>query len=121
MSQKGIDAFIVYSADPHMSEYLPEEWLEREWLSGFTGSAGFVVITKNKAALWTDSRYFVQAPIELKGSGIDLMKDGEEGTPDYIDWIMEEIPSSGKVGVNALATSHKNWNSLKEKFEKKDI
>lgn len=121
MSQKGIDAFIVYSADPHMSEYLPEEWLEREWLSGFTGSAGFVVITKNKAALWTDSRYFVQAPIELKGSGIDLMKDGEEGTPDYIDWIMEEIPSSGKVGVSALATSHKNWNSLKEKFEKKDI
>ena len=48
MSQKGIDAFIVYSADPHMSEYLPEEWLEREWLSGFMGSAGFVVITKNK-------------------------------------------------------------------------
>lgn len=121
MSNEGIDAFIVYSADPHMSEYLPEEWLEREWISGFTGSAGFVVFTKDKAALWTDSRYFVQAPTELKGSGIDLMKDGEEGTPHYIDWIIENIPAGGKVGVNALATAHNNWKSLQDKFAENDI
>ena len=62
MKSEDINAFIVYSADPHMSEYLPEEWLERAWLTGFTGSAGFVVVTQNKAALWTDGRYFVQAP-----------------------------------------------------------
>lgn len=121
MSNEGIDAFIVYSADPHMSEYLPEEWLEREWISGFTGSAGFVVFTKDKAGLWTDSRYFVQALTELKGSGIDLMKDGEDGTPNYIDWIIEQIPTGGKVGVNALATAHNNWNSLQEKFAENDI
>jgi len=121
MHNNNIDAFIVYSADPHMSEYLPQEWQERSWLSGFTGSAGFVVITKDKAGLWTDGRYFTQAPIELEGSGIDLFKDGIEGTPNYIDWIISEIPAGGKVAVNALATSHSNWEALDSKFGAKNI
>ncbi|SEG40569.1 Xaa-Pro aminopeptidase [Halpernia humi] len=116
MAENNIDAFIVYSADPHMSEYLPKEWQERSWLSGFTGSAGFVVITKDKAGLWTDGRYFVQAPKELEGSGIDLFKDGMEGTPNYIDWIISEIPSDGTVAVNAIATSNANWELLSEKL-----
>ena len=119
MAENNIDAFIVYSADPHMSEYLPAEWQERTWLSGFTGSAGFVVITEDKAGLWTDGRYFVQAPIELKGSGIDLFKDGMEGTPNYIDWIISEIPENGTVAVNAVATSHSNWELLNEKLSAK--
>ena len=119
MQENNIDAFIVYSADPHMSEYLPTEWQERTWLSGFTGSAGFVVITKDKAGLWTDGRYFVQAPVELQGSGIDLFKDGMVGTPDYIDWIISEIPEGGKVAVNAIATSHANWELLREKLSAK--
>lgn len=119
MQENNIDAFIVYSADPHMSEYLPTEWQERTWLSGFTGSAGFVVITKDKAGLWTDGRYFVQAPVELQGSGIDLFKDGMEGTPNYIDWIISEIPAGGKVAVNAIATSHANWELLWEKLSSK--
>lgn len=121
MHNNNIDAFIVYSADPHMSEYLPQKWQERSWLSGFTGSAGFVVITKDKAGLWTDGRYFTQAPIELEGSGIDLFKDGIEGTPNYIDWIISEIPAGGKVAVNALATSHSNWEALDSKFSAKNI
>ncbi|MDE5492788.1 aminopeptidase P family protein [Elizabethkingia meningoseptica] len=121
MHRNNIDAFIVYSADPHMSEYLPKEWQERSWLSGFTGSAGFVVITKDKGGLWTDGRYFTQAPIELEGSGIDLFKDGVEGTPNYIDWIISEIPAGGKVAVNALATAHSNWEALDAKFKAKDI
>lgn len=121
MSNAGINAFIVYSADPHMSEYLPEQWLERAWLSGFTGSAGFVVVTENNAALWTDSRYFVQAPIELEGSTIQLMKDGEDNTPNYIDWIISEIGEGGKVGVNALATAHSSWQKLQKKFKDKNI
>ncbi|QOW09176.1 aminopeptidase P family protein [Kaistella flava (ex Peng et al. 2021)] len=119
MSENNIDAFIVYSADPHMSEYLPAEWQERSWLSGFTGSAGFVVITHDKAGLWTDGRYFVQAPIELKDSGIDLFKDGMEGTPNYIDWIISEIPDNGTVAVNAIATSNANWELLTEKLSAK--
>lgn len=121
MALHKIDAFIIYSADPHMSEYLPEEWQERSWLSGFTGSAGFVVITADKAGLWTDGRYFTQAPIELKGSGIDLFKDGQEGTPHYIDWIISEIPKHGTVGVNAIATSHANWQELSSKLGANDI
>lgn len=121
MQKNNVDAFIVYSADPHMSEYLPEEWQERSWLSGFLGSAGFVVITKDKAGLWTDGRYFTQAAIELQDSGIDLFKDGMEGTPHYIDWIISEIPENGKVAVNALATSHANWELLYEKFRTKNI
>ncbi len=120
MQNENIDAFIVYSADPHMSEYLPQEWQERTWLSGFTGSAGFVVITKNKAALWTDGRYFVQAPIELQGSGIELMKDGVEGTPNYIDWIISETSENATVAVNAMATSHANWQLLEEKLSSKN-
>ncbi len=119
MSENNVDAFIVYSADPHMSEYLPAEWQERTWLSGFTGSAGFVVITKDKGGLWTDGRYFVQAPIELKDSGIDLFKDGMEGTPNYIDWINAEIPEKGTVAVNAIATSNANWELLNEKLSAK--
>lgn len=121
MQEQDIDAFIVYSADPHMSEYLPKEWQERKWLTGFTGSAGFVVVTKNKAALWTDGRYFVQAPKELEGSGIELMKDGVEGTPNYIDWLKSEVPEGGTVAVNALATSHSNWSDLEQKLASKNI
>lgn len=120
MQKNNVDAFIVYSADPHMSEYLPEEWQERAWLSGFLGSAGFVVVTKDKAGLWTDGRYFTQAAIELEGSGIDLFKEGMEGTPNYIDWIISEIPAEGRVAVNALATSHANWELLTEKLNAKN-
>ena len=113
MQEKGINAFIVFSADPHMSEYLPEEWQERTWLSGFT--------TNEKAALWTDGRYFVQAAQELENTGIELMKDGIEGTPNYIDWIITQTPENGKVAVNALATSHLNWESLEQKLSAKKI
>ncbi|ASK30053.1 Xaa-Pro aminopeptidase [Chryseobacterium sp. T16E-39] len=121
MQKNNVDAFIIYSADPHMSEYLPEEWQERAWLSGFLGSAGFVVVTKDKAGLWTDGRYFTQAALELQDSGIDLFKDGIEGTPNYIDWIISEIPANGKVAVNAVATSHANWELLSQKLKNKNI
>ena len=76
MQENNIDAFIVFSADPHMSEYLPKEWQERKWISGFNGSAGFAVFSKEGAGVWTDGRYFVQAAAELKDSGIELMKEG---------------------------------------------
>ena len=121
MQENQVDAFIVFSADPHMSEYLPKEWQERKWISGFNGSAGFAVFTKDKAGLWTDGRYFVQAAAELKDSGIELMKDGIEGTPEYIDWIISQLPNGGKVAVNALATSNANWEILNSRFKEKNI
>jgi Xaa-Pro aminopeptidase len=118
MKKNDIDVFIVFSADPHMGEYLPAEWQERTWLTGFTGSAGFVVVTSDKAGLWTDGRYFTQAPKELKGSGIDLFKDGIAGTPNYIDWIISETPEGATIAVNGLATSHANWVDLNTKLTK---
>ena len=118
MKKNNIEAFIVYSADPHMGEYLPAEWQERTWISGFTGSAGFVVITLDKAGLWTDGRYFTQAPVELKDSGIDLFKDGIEGTPNYIDWIISETAEGASIAVNGLTTSHANWEDLESKLTK---
>lgn len=118
MKKNNIDVFIVFSADPHMGEYLPAEWQERTWLTGFTGSAGFVVVTPDKAGLWTDGRYFTQAPKELKGSGIDLFKDGIAGTPNYIDWIISETPEGATIAVNGLATSHANWVDLNTKLTK---
>lgn len=121
MKAHQIDAFIVFSADPHLSEYLPKEWLERAWLSGFTGSAGFVVVTLNKAGVWTDSRYFVQAAIELKDSGITLFKEGVEGTPDYADWLLQELPEGSVVALNALATSHLAFEKLQNTLKTKKI
>lgn len=121
MQKKGIDAFIVFSADPHASEYLPTFWQERAWISGFTGSAGFAVITAKKAGVWTDSRYFVQAASELENSGFTLFKEGVEGTPDYISWLLQELENESVVAVNGLCTSHNSWRLLENKLQAKNI
>lgn len=121
MQENKIDAFVVFSADPHMSEYLPEEWQERSWLTGFTGSAGFAVITLDKAALWTDGRYFVQAENELKNTGIALMKMGELNTPAYEDWLLQELKENMVVALDAQATAHIAWENLHQKLSSKQI
>ena len=74
LADEGVDALIIPSADPHMSEYLPKYWQGRAWVSGFTGSVGTLVVTQTFAGLWTDSRYWVQAPIQLAGTGIEFQK-----------------------------------------------
>ena len=81
MAEHGVDALIIPSADPHMSEYLPVYWQGRAWLSGFTGSAGTLCVTREAAALWTDGRYFIQAERQLEGSGITLMRMAQPGVP----------------------------------------
>ena len=73
MDREGLDAYIVSGIDPHNSEYLPEAWQQRKWISGFTGSYGTVVVTQEEAGLWTDTRYFIQAEKELQGSGIQCI------------------------------------------------
>ncbi len=100
MKDKGIDACIIPSSDPHISEYIPNHWKSRAWISGFTGSAGIVVVTANKAGLWTDSRYFLQAESELTGSGIDLFKDGLPETPGLKEWLVKELPENSCVGID---------------------
>ncbi|EPZ59462.1 creatinase/Prolidase N-terminal domain protein [[Clostridium] sordellii ATCC 9714] len=81
MSEKNIDAYIIPSSDNHQSEYVGDHFKCREFISGFTGSAGTVVVTMEEAGLWTDGRYFIQAEKELEGSTIKLFKMGEEGVP----------------------------------------
>ncbi len=121
MKAKNIDAFVVFSADPHMSEYLPEQWKERAWLSGFTGSAGFAVVTQDKAGVWTDGRYFIQGPKELEGSDFKLMKMGVEGVPDYVTWLKSEVKEGGSVALNALATAHSHWEEMTHGLKEKAI
>ena len=101
MRQRGVAACIVPTADPHLSEYLPEHWTAREWLSGFTGSAGTLVVTADSAGLWTDSRYFSQAQRQLAGSGVELVKLNVPHTPEHVAWLCERMHAGDKVACAA--------------------
>lgn len=98
MSQEQIDAYIIPSADPHQSEYVAEYWKYREWISGFTGSAGTAVVTQKEAGLWTDSRYFIQGEKELEDSEFQLKKLKIPHTPEYLEWLKETLPFGSSIG-----------------------
>lgn len=114
MKKESIDAYIVYHSDPHISEYLPDHWKAREWLSGFTGSAGTLAVTQEHAALWTDSRYFIQAEQQLKGSGIELCKMGLPETPDIPSWLAINLNRQGLVATNGKVVSVSSAKQLKK-------
>ena len=105
MKDAGVSATIVPQADPHMSEYLSNHWQARRMLSGFTGSAGDLVVTLDKALLWTDSRYFLQAAQQLEGSEIVLMKDGLPDTPSIQEWLTSNLKGGEVVGINGMIFS----------------
>lgn len=107
MQKKGIDAVIVPSSDNHSSEYVHPRWKFRGWLSGFNGSAGIVVVTKERAGLWTDFRYYIEADQSLSGTEIELFKQGLDGVPTVTDFIKECVSSGGVVGFdgNLFSTS----------------
>ncbi|WP_026327163.1 aminopeptidase P family protein [Proteiniphilum acetatigenes] len=121
MEEKQLDVFIVPSTDAHLSEYPPKHWESRKWISGFTGSAGTAVVTKKKAGVWTDSRYFLQAADELKDTGFELFKMGQSGTPDMTDWIIEQAGNSGTVGIDGLVYAASEAKALKTKLDAKGI
>ena len=101
MKEQGLAAWLVPSADPHLSEYLPGRWQGREWLSGFTGSVGTLVVTLDFAGLWVDSRYWVQAENQLANTGIQLMRMfGGQQTAPHIEWLAQNVPSGATVGVD---------------------
>lgn len=116
MAAEGIDALLVPSADPHLSEYLPGYWQGRQWLSGFHGSVGTLVVTTDFAGLWVDSRYWEQAEHELAGSGIELMKL-LPGKPGALEWLGDHVESNGSVAVDgavmALASARQLGDRLK--------
>lgn len=113
MRNNGQSAFIIVSSDPHSSEYVADCWKSREWISGFDGSAGTVVVTAEKALLWTDSRYWLAAEKMLAGTGVELMKDGLAETPSITEWLCANIQPGACVGVDGTVCSIsevKNWN-----------
>lgn len=110
MRREKLDAFIFPSTDPHNSEYVPDRWKGREWISGFNGSAGTAVVTMHSAALWTDSRYFIAAADQLSGTEFQLMKLKIEGTPTISEWLGSELRevNSAQVGVDGMCNSAAN-------------
>ena len=100
LGQVGVHALLVPSADPHLSEYLPERWQSRQWLCGFTGSMGTLVVTVTHAALFADSRYWVQAEAELAGSGIELVKIATSNPNAHITWLAANVPAGHTVAVD---------------------
>ena len=110
MRREKLDAFIFPSTDPHNSEYVPDRWKGREWISGFNGSAGTAVVTMHSAALWTDSRYFIAAADQLSGTEFQLMKLKIEGTPTISEWLGSELRevSPAQVGVDGMCNSAAN-------------
>ena len=115
-----LTAIIVPSADPHLSEYLPEYWQARLWLSGFTGSVGTLVVTADFAGLWTDSRYWVHAADQLEGTGISLEKLAP-GQPNHIDWLVEHLAEGDSVAVDGNVLSISEQDRLLNAFDANDI
>ena len=118
MQQRGMAACIVPTADPHLSEYLPEHWTAREWLSGFTGSAGTLVVTKDFAGVWTDSRYFSQAERQLAGSGVELVKLNVPHTPEHVEWLCNHVKPSDRIACAADMLSLAAERSLRKQLAK---
>ena len=121
MKENALTAFVFPSSDPHNSEYVADHWKTREWISGFTGSAGTAVVTLHHAALWTDSRYFIAAAKELAGSEFLLMKERVEGTPSISEWLASELTEydSPIVGVDGNVNTFVSVADLKESLATK--
>ncbi len=116
MKKEGVDAVIIPDTDPHLSEYPADHWKVRDWITGFTGSAGTAVVTAEKAGLWTDFRYFLEAGEVLEGTPFALMKKGEPGVPEWDDWLAEALPAGGSAAVKADLISLKGYTDLQAKL-----
>lgn len=112
MLSRKVDACVLLTADPHLSEYLPDHWQGRQWLSGFGGSAGTLVVTADFAGLWTDSRYWEQADNDLAGTGIKTMRAGAEDVPSPAEWLAAALPRDARVSIDGqvlAVQAHRQW------------
>ncbi|MFW6196789.1 MAG: aminopeptidase P family protein [Thermoplasmatota archaeon] len=116
MEKHDLSAYIIPTSDPHNSEYVPERYKTRKWLSGFTGSAGTVVVTMDESGLWTDGRYYIQAEKELEGSEIELFKMGKEEVPSYKEWLGDNIESGEKIGFHGKLFSIKSVRDIEDEL-----
>lgn len=120
MDERGIDAYIVPTADYHQSEYVGAHFMARMFLTGFTGSAGTAVVTKEGAYLWTDGRYFLQAARELQGTGIELMKSGEEGVPEIDEFLEKELGEGAVIGFDGRTVGIRQGKEYEKIAKKKN-
>lgn len=114
MKNAHVDAIIIPGTDPHQSEYVCDHWKIRDWVTGFTGSNGTAVVTSDNAGLWTDSRYYLQAEEQLKDTGITLYKEDMPGGLSITEWLAENMPEGGVLGVNGMLFSLHKANELEE-------
>ncbi|RGX78430.1 aminopeptidase P family protein [Bacteroides stercorirosoris] len=117
-SREGIQAFIIPSTDPHLSEYVAPHWKSRKWISGFTGSAGTVVVTTGKAGLWTDSRYFLQAAQQLEGTEIELYKEMLPETPSISTFLCTQLSPGDAVGIDGKMFSAEEVERMQAELQK---
>src|SRR5512145_2451492 len=120
LARHGLAALLVPSSDPHLSEYLPEHWQGRQWLSGFTGSMGTLVVARDKAALFADSRYWVQAEAELAGTGIELVKIPTGTATHHVDWLAREARAGETVAVDGAVLGLAAAQQLRAALQKAD-
>ncbi len=121
MARNGLAAVIVPSSDPHLSEYLPERWKGREWASGFTGSVGTLIVTREHAGVWVDSRYWTQAEVQLAGSGIDLMKVPGAASLAHVDWLAQTLKPGETVAVDGTVLALSAGRTLEAALSAKGI
>ena len=121
MKKQGVAAAVIPQTDAHLGEYIASHWQVRRWLSGFTGSAGTLVITATDALLWTDSRYFLQAAEQLEGTGIKLMKDGLPETPSITAWLINTLVKGQTVGVDGLLFSATEIDNLSDTLGRRGL
>jgi Xaa-Pro aminopeptidase len=121
MLRRRVQAYLVPSADPHQSEYVPDCWKRRQFLTGFTGSAGDAVVTLKKAGLWTDSRYYLQAERELSGSGFELFRAGILGVPSWQEWVSRQLRAGETLGLDPKLITHRDFVSLKKSFDDRGL
>jgi len=121
MKAAGVQAYLIPSADPHLSEYTPAHWQARKYFSGFTGSAGTLVVTDHKAGLWTDGRYFVQAERELEGSGIRLYRMAGKGVPTYPEFVRDELSGGDTACFDGSLFSAADVRKMRRLFAEKGI
>ena len=121
LKDHGLNGWIVPTADPHLSEYVDEHYAFRKWLSGFTGSAGSLLVTQDAAALVTDSRYWVQAEQQLEGSGIELVKLNQGYAAESADWFAAHLMANDCVGINSELISGKDAKNYARVFAEKHL
>ncbi|MBL7814700.1 MAG: aminopeptidase P family protein [Saprospiraceae bacterium] len=121
MKIHNLDAYIMPSSDPHQSEYPAAHWKSRAWISGFTGSMGYVCITQSVAQVWTDGRYFLQCEQEIKGSAFELRKQVLQGAPEHVDWLATNLPAHSRVGCDGTLFSVNQVRSMQSAFVRKNM